>query len=267
MKMLNTKAGGVSGMETALCVKSFGVLVRTLRLQKNQECVRVLFQHFSEEILLNHEIEAATAHPHFLDGGDWIGRVELKYFHKLTAPLLKAFIHSRTFATVRPPQGSALPKKGSLEDAGRGEKTLVTMAWECRQQPIILKGTVHLPSKTRIIQPITISMPAPVSAVPVKASQLIVSADWVSKVETAFVLPEHIQLVRTPDDAARADHLQDILTHRLYVHVNTRVLDRSKHSHWCLQWAQDNLPHLCAMAVMTGHIKATYKLPEMIRVC
>jgi len=77
----------------------------------------------------------------------------------------------------------------------------------------------------------------------------------VSKVEAAFVLPEHIQLVRTPDDAARADHLQDILTHRLYVHVNTRVLDRSKHSHWCLQWAQDNLPHLCAMAVMTGHIK------------
>jgi hypothetical protein len=90
------------------------------------------------------------------------------------------------------PQGSALPKKGSLEDAGRGEKTLVTMTWECRQQPIILKGTVHLPSKTRIIQPITISMPAPVRAVPVKASQMMVDAVWVSMVESACVLPEHI---------------------------------------------------------------------------
>ena len=81
---------------------------------------------FSEEKLLNHENQAATAHPHFLDGGDWIGREEPKHFHKLKAPLLKelkAFIHSRTFATVRPPQGSGIRWKR--------DKTLLTMAWEC----------------------------------------------------------------------------------------------------------------------------------------
>ena len=96
---------------------------------------------------------------------------------------------------------------------------------ECRQKTIVLKDTAHAPTKTRIIQPITISMPALVSAVPVKASQMIVYAGLVAKVEAAFVSlvsPEHIQLARTPDDAARADHLQAILTHRLYVHVNTR---------------------------------------------
>jgi hypothetical protein len=95
----------------------------TLLLQKNQECVRVLFQHFSEEKLLSHEIQAATDHPSFLDGGDWIGDVEHKHFHKLTAPLLKelkAFIHSRTFATVRPPQDSGIRWKRGQNSAHNG---------------------------------------------------------------------------------------------------------------------------------------------------
>ena len=72
---------------------------------------------------------------------------------------------------------------------------------------------------------------------------------------SAFVLHTNTALTRQPIDMTRADHLQEILTNRLYKHVHTRVLDPSKRSHWCLQWFQDNLPRLCAMAVMSGQIK------------
>ena len=129
------------------------------------------------------------------------------------------------------------------------------MAWECRSKPIILQATAQAPTKHRIIQPVTICMPTPVRTAPVKASEMMGDAAWVAQVQTAFVLPEDIQLTHTPEDAARADHLQGILTARLYVHVRTRVVDTSKHSHWCLQWAHHNLPRLCAIAVMIRHIK------------
>jgi hypothetical protein len=98
---------------------------------------------------------------------------------------------------------------------------------ECRQKTIILKATAHAYQDTNhpVKHHFHASSRQRCACQSVSDDQMIVDAGWVAKVETAFVSlvsPEHIQLARTPDDAARADHLQAILTHRLYVHVNTR---------------------------------------------
>jgi len=177
---------------------------------------------FSEEKLLNHENQAATVHPHFLDGGDWIGREELKHFHKLTAPVLKACIHSRTFTTVRPPQVSGIRWKRGQNSAHNGMGVL-----ECLQKTIILQATAHAYQDTN--HPVNYHFHASshhrCACQSVSDDQMIVDAGWVATVEAAFVSlvsSDHSHLAHTPDDAARADHLQAILTHRLYVHVNTR---------------------------------------------
>jgi hypothetical protein len=110
-----------------------------LLLQKSRECTQGVWKHFSRGKLLQNKIDDTETQPDFLEAGQWMQRVEMKHFHKLTAPLLRVFVHCRTFKSLKVPGGSALPNKGSLEEAERGGNTLVRLAFERRDHQITLK--------------------------------------------------------------------------------------------------------------------------------
>jgi hypothetical protein len=90
-----------------------------------------------------------------------------------------------------------------------------------------------------------------------KPSELMRNDTWTSMLESTFKLGDAVQIRvnRNEHDAMRADHLYQLLQHRLTTHIRKRVSDETKHNHWCLQFARHNLPQVCALAVMVGHIK------------
>jgi hypothetical protein len=48
--------------------------------------------------------------------------------------------------------------------------------------------------------------------------------------------------------------LTKILRQRYRLHLEKRVEDVSKHSHWCLLWAVKNLPRAAALMIINGHV-------------
>jgi len=216
-----------------------------------------VWQHFSKEKLLQNEIDDTENQPDFLERGQWMQSVEMKHFHKLTAPLLRAFVHCHTFKSLKVPGGSALPNKGRLEEAEQGGNTLVKLAFDRRHHQITLTTVTTPTAVSRVIVPVMLTMQEPHEEVRWKPSELMRNDRWTSMLQSTFKLGDAVQIRvnRTDNDAVRSDHLYQLLQHRLTKHIRKRVSDQTKHNHWCLHFAQHNLPQVCALAVMVGHIK------------
>ena len=39
------------------------------------------------------------------------------------------------------------------------------------------------------------------------------------------------------------------------MHIQARVPDKKKHSHWCWQWAKSNFGHFAGIMTISGHVK------------
>ena len=49
--------------------------------------------------------------------------------------------------------------------------------------------------------------------------------------------------------------LEYLLKTRFERHIKTRVIDVTKHNHWCLNFTYENIPRLAAMMVFYNHTK------------
>ena len=50
-------------------------------------------------------------------------------------------------------------------------------------------------------------------------------------------------------------YFQEVLIQRLDSHISSRIIDKSKHSHWCLEWARKNIPQMSAIMTLFNHTK------------
>jgi hypothetical protein len=105
-----------------------------------------------------------------------------------------------------------------------------------------------------------------------KPSELMRNDTWTSMLESTFKLGDAVQIRvnRNEHDAVRADHLYQLLQHRLTTHIRKRVSDQTRHNHWCLQFAHHNLPQSSTSVRPScngwEHQKK-HRYREMTRVC
>jgi hypothetical protein len=177
---------------------------------------------------------------------------------------LKSFIRVRECENMD--KTCKLPKnKGSLELAREKEDECVLgWAYNVRNKPVIMK--LPVPSEAIVLspQPIQRYQNATIvqwghssSIVPVdatRASVLLARPEWISRVLYCF--SEDRQLEEISNIAMdQADLLQTILLQRLDRHISNRVQNKEKHSHWCWNWARQNLGHIAAIMTVFRHSK------------
>jgi hypothetical protein len=183
------------------------------------------------------------------------------------APLLYSFIYVRECEKFV--NSYKMPKsKGTVEQAKEKENEyLLGMAYKVRTKAVILK----LPSSQTLVpqtqqqgqryQNATIIQWGHSSnTIPfgfMQASELLAKPDWISCVLCCFCLEGRQQEIEKISDNMKhqADLLQTILLQRLTTHINDRVHDKKKHSHWCWQWAKSNFGHVAAIMTISGHVK------------
>lgn len=164
-----------------------------------------------------------------------LSEATFKHIHKANAALLKAFIHVRESATVKPKKPFKWPNKLKPADAERGTPCLVFRAHKCRSDHVVLM----MPTESQRVQPTSRHIGAPViefggfqSNTFVLASVQLRNESWRKLTIEAYRLDAE-NAITNLDQATldRADHLQQLLVNRLHTHVNEKVPEKLR-KHW-----------------------------------
>ena len=181
--------------------------------------------------------------------------------------LLKAFIIVRKDNLLI----SRLPKNGLLNDALKGEKNLISLAFECRgmenkvlkqlqEEHSTLSASDDVSDETDEIiidneYRVDVSLSKNCNEY-ISASSLLENNDWLSNVQKCLDPLEKLSRREINNECKRqADILKKVLIQRLDSHISSRIIDKSKHSHWCLEWARKNIPQMSAIMTLFNHTK------------
>jgi hypothetical protein len=191
--------------------------------------------------------------------------VSVSDFTKFKTPELKAFIYVRSYIEINKKANSEFQmptKKGKVQDAEAGELNLLSLTFQLKNAPKVLK----------IPQEITASSVSnrtlPDIEVPVillgnnaaeekKPSFFLSNNQWVGKVCSSFkgiVRVEPNVVESQVASFVEVDHLYKILLLRLQQHLHLRVKDKTKHNNYSINWFHANLPRFCAIAFLSTHI-------------
>ena len=166
---------------------------------------------------------------------------------------------------------SRLPKKGLLKDALNGEKNLISLAFECRgMENKVLKQLQEEHSTLSASDDVSDETDETIidneyrvdvglsknSNEYISASSLLENNDWLSNVQKCLDPLEKLSRREINNECKRqADILKKVLIQRLDSHISSRIIDKSKHSHWCLEWARKNIPQMSAIMTLFNHTK------------
>ena len=151
----------------------------------------------------------------------------------------------------------SLPNRGKLVEAQSGAINKIKVAFELRGNANTLRSEV--PSNAQDIGETTrrtveieeISLGRESFVLP---SELLSNAEWVKYVIELLHLDDMASiLVQSEKD--KADQLFSKLRDRLKNHLNARVHEKSKHTHWSMILARDNLAVCAACLVLSNHLK------------
>ena len=197
---------------------------------------------------------------------------QLKHFANLTSPELKVFIrfHDDSIRYVKD-----IPKtKGSLEEAKRGLRNRILVAYECREKPSLLEGGMphNLDEESNDDDSIQLDDLVMVHTVDssddiaVSPSELLRDQSWIDSIVELFCLDEYVPSCfksgvslddqQTKDKAElmkTADILVKMLRQRLKEHIKIRAI--SRRDHWIWKFARKNLSVVAAYQILAGHMK------------
>jgi hypothetical protein len=203
---------------------------------------------------------------------DKISELSKEYFKRPTGPELKAFVHMRKFDTYKlPPGAPKWPKnKGKLVDIDATPRVdcFLQQAWEARNNVVKLKHPRKLNDKLTpgvgvavAVTPLhamirVIANDSPIRAFG-KASSILQSDGFLETVNKCFNASRNFSIAIEVNDEMMllGDQLQKSLSFRLTAYKEVRLLDPSKHSHWCMLWFMQNLPVVSAIMVAMNHSK------------
>ena len=198
-----------------------------------------------------------------------MGELTIDQFDQCLKDELVAFI----MVHVKDVQKSKLPKKGKVEDAKNGEKNLIAMAFDCRTKENIMHQQLDAHNKTieqREVQqsqdetPLPFSLPVPLAQsnhYSIKPSLLLMRPEWVASIFDCFDPDQKRICIEIGETVSlRADLLHKILLNRLARHINSRVREQEKRSHWCLKWAAENMAQMAAIMVVFDCVKDDLQL-------
>ncbi|KAL7498904.1 hypothetical protein ACHAWT_008594 [Skeletonema menzelii] len=196
-----------------------------------------------------------------------------RHFANLTSPELKAFIryHDDSIRYVK----DIPTTKGSIEEADRGLRNRILVAWQCRDKPSLLDGDMphNLEEEgddgKEAIQLDDIVMVHTVNNHDDNAmspSELLGNQSWVDSAVKLFCLDEYMQSCFKSDAnlddglmkykaelQKKADVLVKMLRQRLKEHIKTRAI--SRRDHWVWNLARKNLSVVAAYMILAGHTK------------
>ena len=91
----------------------------------------------------------------------------------------------------------------------------------------------------------------------VKASMLLGDTHWIKKVWRLFGLSSQLHEIQEINDymKRKIDYLKSFLLYILSCHTCSRIDDKQKREHWCLQWAGTNMTHMSVIMLLMDHVK------------
>jgi hypothetical protein len=147
------------------------------------------------------------------------------------------------------PTRKGVKKKGSPKLAREGENCKVLIAYNCRDKPNNLRDRFPSQLETEGITDIPLGQDCSVNP-----SQLLSNVDWVTNMINLFDLGYRSAEV-SEEEKLKADELLIKLKERSRDHIDERVEDKKKHTHWCLKLAKKNLAVNAALMVLSEHVK------------
>mmetsp|Transcript_22807 Transcript_22807/g.34556 ORF Transcript_22807/g.34556 Transcript_22807/m.34556 type:complete len:638 (+) Transcript_22807:612-2525(+) len=198
----------------------------------------------------------------------------LKHFAKLNSPELKAFIryHDDSLRYVK----DIPTTKGTLEEATRGLRNRILVAYQCRNKPSKLdEGLPHNLDEVEDDDEAAIQLDDLVIVHTVDGdddevvspSELLSNQSWIQSVIKLFCLEEYIpscfkseaplnaqQKKELTELQSKADILVKMLRQRLKEHVKIRAI--SRRDHWVWKLSRKNLALVAAYMILAGHTKS-----------
>ena len=180
----------------------------------------------------------------------------LEDFGKATAQELKAFIHVRTFTTLKIATGWKWPNKQNVAAAQQGTRCLIKLGYDARARKVLLPDAVVVVAAVAApVEPTVIVLAlrpnAAVESQP-RPSELLVDAEWCGRVQSSLTAGVGTWCV----DGDVANALAVLLLSRLNTHIQQRVADERKQSSWVWDFVVSNLSRAAAMVVGFGHAKS-----------
>ena len=150
-----------------------------------------------------------------------------------------------------------LPIRGKLVEAQNGAINKIKVAFELRGNP----NTLHSESPanarendddtSRIVDIQEITLGSESFVLP---SELLSNADWVNYVVELLHLDDMAKIV-VEQEKDKANQLFHKLRERLKNHMNARIQEKSRHTHWSMIFARENLAVCAACMVLSNHLK------------
>ncbi len=198
----------------------------------------------------------------------------LKHFAKLNSPDLKNFIryHDDSIRYIK-----EIPKtKGTYEEASRGLRNRILVAFQCRNKPNNLDGELpHNLDEEIDDSDDTIQLYDRVTVHTVdecndnnsvSPSELLRNQSWIQSAVKLFCLEEYTpscfksdaplddrQKKEKAELLTKADILVKMLRQRLKDHIKNRA--ESRRDHWVWNFSRKNLAVVAAYMILAGHIK------------
>ena len=95
----------------------------------------------------------------------------------------------------------------------------------------------------------------------ISASLLLENNDWLSYVQILLDPLEKLSRREINNECKRqADNLKKVLTQRLDSHISSRIIGKSKHNHWCLEWVRKKIPQMSAIMSLFNHTQKRYRM-------
>ena len=199
---------------------------------------------------------------------DWMNtRVQAKHFLSVRVSHLEAFIRVRQGLTPHDAPRRSLPPKNKRAEPG-GDQTLLTMAYEVRNNPVIMQVPSPGPdpqTKRTIIPELCPLIPYQNDTSTPLASKYLNDPAWIQQIDKSLVGSPEVHTVKQAD-VSRADALVNIILRRLEKLVATRV-PANKRNHWCLWWVHMNAGVWAAMATRKGHVKSSNFHGDTAHIC
>jgi len=187
----------------------------------------------------------------------------MEEFSKCSLQELTAFIHIRGFESLN--ETAKFPKKGKLEGAKAGEDNLIKRAFDCRNNPLILKmpkaavvvdKTVCTDTRHQEATVIRLDSMGATFSSSTKASEWLQDKSWVDEFYEAADPTSGAKREPVTDELCeRADTLQKMLVRRMIRDCSMRYADERKWEHWSLKYTARNMPQVAATMVLNNHIK------------
>ena len=184
----------------------------------------------------------------------------LENMAKCKAGLLEAFIKVRKYPSLSKKSNLefTMPKnKGKLVEAQAGVHNLIKLAHDIWTEKVVMvssdKNDSSLEENPSQPQPVIINLQSQNQP---SSSVFICDIFWKQKLQESLInsssnFPNIDQLDKYCE---LAEHLHKILLGRLRQHIRTKIKDVTKHTHWSLQFMNDNLSRLSAISVLFGHV-------------